>query len=291
MNEESRWRSTLAQQIAPHYRANPKVSAVILEGSVAQGGADRSSDLDLGVFWSEPPTAQERRAIITRAGGRRGSRFPSLKQKGCWSDAYEVGGITLDVRHMLVGTLEHLLADVLEHADPALAKQQCIAALLSALPLSNPLLLARWQQRAAAYPPALGVAMVRAYLTFRPAIEQEMLAERHDLLVLYESFCTVVKHLLLVFMGLNHLYFPGFQWIDRLMEQMQLAPPNLAARCQQLFAIAGIDPLAGVYQLHDLVEETFVLVETHLPEIETNQARERFRARRASWEHEPDRLL
>src|SRR5262249_38269335 len=152
----------------------------------------------------------------------RGSRLSSRKQKGWWSDTYDVGRITLDVRHMLVETTEHLLADVLERADPALAKQQHIAALLSALPLSNPSLLARWQSRAAAYPPALGVAMVRAYLTFRPAIEQEMLAQRHDLLVLYESFCTVQKHILLVLMGLNHLYYPGWQWSDHLAEQLRL---------------------------------------------------------------------
>ena len=291
MNEASAWRYTMAQEIALHYRANPKVSVVAALGSVAQGWADRSSDLDLGIFWSEPPTAQERRAIITRARGRRGPLFPSPKETGWWSDTYEVKGITLDVRHMLVQTMEHLLADVLERADPALTKQQHIAALLSALPLSNPAVLVRWQQQAAAYPPALGVAMVRAHLRFRPGIEQEMLAERHDLLVLYESFCTVEKHLLLVLMGLNHLYYPGFQWSDRLMQQMHLAPPHLAVRFKQLLGIVGLDPLAGVYQLHDLVEETFVLVETHLPDIETSQARARFRARRASGEPAPDGLL
>src|SRR5215467_2489918 len=73
MNEESRWRYTLAQQIAPHYSANPKVAAVAVEGSVARGYADRSSDLDLAVFWSEPPTAKERRDTFTRARGRQGS--------------------------------------------------------------------------------------------------------------------------------------------------------------------------------------------------------------------------
>jgi hypothetical protein len=291
MNEANAWGSTLAQEIALYCRANPKVRTVAALGSLARGDVDRYSDLDLGIFWSEPPTEKERRDIIMRSGGRRGPHFPARKEKGWWSDTYEVGGITLDIRHMLVETMEHLLTDVLEHADPALAKQQCIAALLTALPLFNSSELTRWQQRAAAYPGALGVAMVRAYITFRPAIEQEMLAQRHDLLVLYESFCTVQKHLLLVLMGLNHLYFPGFQWIERLMEQMQLAPPNLAVRCQQLFSIVGIDPLAGVYQLHDLVEETFVLIETHLPEIDTRQARERFRARRADWEHMSDGLL
>ena len=50
--------------------------------------------------------------------------------------------------------------------------------------------------------------------------------------------------------------------------------------CGQLFAIVSIDPLASVYQLHDLIEETFRLVETHLPAVDTRQARARFHERR-----------
>ena len=79
MQEESRWRYALAQQIASHYHANPKVAAVLVEGSVARDDADRSSDLDLAVFWARPPTAQERRDIVTRAGGR--DRLPSLSHR------------------------------------------------------------------------------------------------------------------------------------------------------------------------------------------------------------------
>lgn len=198
-----------------------------------------------------------------------------------------MGGITFDVRHVLFETTEHLLADVLERSDLALAKKQHVSAILSALPLSHSSLRTRWQQKATVYPHALGVAMVRAHLTICPGIKQEMLAERNDLLVLYESFCTVKKHILLVLMGLNHLYYPGFQWIDRLMEQMHLAPPHLSARCKQLFGIVSIDTRASVYQLHNLIEETFVLVETSLHEIGTSQARVQFRARRAGWEQQP----
>ena len=43
MNEASVGRHVLAQQIAAHYIANPKVTAVIVGGSVAQGYADRFS--------------------------------------------------------------------------------------------------------------------------------------------------------------------------------------------------------------------------------------------------------
>ena len=63
------------------------------------------------------------------------------------------------------------------------------------------------------------------------------------------------------------------------MGQMHIAPHNLAPRFKQAFGIVSIDPLAGVYQLHELIEESFNLVETHLGELNTAQARERFRER------------
>ena len=64
------------------------------------------------------------------------------------------------------------------------------------------------------------------------------------------------------------------------MGQMHIAPHNLAPRFKQAFGIVSIDPLAGVYQLHELIEESFSLVETQLGELNTARARERFRERR-----------
>jgi hypothetical protein len=74
------------------------------------------------------------------------------------------------------------------------------------------------------------------------------------------------------------------------MEQLSLAPAHLASRFQRVFGIVSIDPLASVYQLHDLVEETFSLVETHLGEVDTRSARARFQAQRQVWEQAPDGL-
>jgi hypothetical protein len=290
MQEESRWRYALAQQIASHSHANPKVAAVLVEGSVARGYADHFSDIDLAVFWAEPPTAQERRDIVTRAGGRDRHPSPSHSEAAGWETRNVREGVAIDVRHTTVKATERLLAAVLEHADPSLSKQQRLAALRSALPLTNPTLITGWQQQAAAYPHALAVAMVRDHLRFRPAWEQERLAQRNDVLVLYDSFCTAQKHLLLVLLGLNRLYYPGWRWMDRLMEGLQVTPPNLSPRFKQLFAIVSIDPLASVYQLHDLIEETFRLVETHLGEVDTHAARERFRGQHRVWELAPGGL-
>ena len=161
----------------------------------------------------------------------------------------------------------------------------------SALPLVNPALIAHWQQQAAAYPHELAVAMVRTHLRFRPAWEQEQLAERHEVLVLYDSLCTGHKQLLLVLLELNRLYYPGWRWLDRLTDQLQLTPPQLSPRLQQLFAIVSIHPLASAYQLHELIDETFVLVERHLPEVGLAQAQRRFREQRPTWKLAPDGLV
>ena len=220
MQEESRWRSALAQQIASHAHANPKVAAVVVEGSVARGYADRSSAIDLAVFWAEPPTTQERRDIVTRALERDRYPWPSSRKAAGWETRTVREGVAIDVRHTTVAATEGIMAAVLEHADPRLDKQQHLAALRSALPLVNSPLITRWQQQAAAYPHALAVAMVRTHLRFRPAWEQEQLAERHDVLVLYDSLCTAQKQLLLVLLGLNRLYYPGWRWLDRLTDQL-----------------------------------------------------------------------
>jgi hypothetical protein len=281
MNEASTGRFALAQQLAPYYRANPKVAAVAVAGSVARGYADRFSDLDLAVFWSLAPTDQERRAIIERARGRHAQLLASDGEEASWSDSYEVNGFAIDVQHMDVETTRSILADVLERAEPSLSKQRHLATLLSALPLADSsAVLTAWQSRAQVYPRALSVAMVRAYLRFPPALEQEQLAERNELLALYESLCIAQKRILLVLMGLNRLYYPGWQWVDRLMEQMRISPPKLAPRCKQVIGIVSIDPTASVYQLHDLIEETFRLVQTHLSELDTTHAQARFQERR-----------
>lgn len=285
MNEASKARLALAQKLASFYRANPKVAAVAVAGSVARGYADRFSDIDLTIFWSVAPTDKERREIIKHAGGRHVQLVSPHEGETCWSDTYEVGGINIDVRHAGIEATERILAEVLEHCDPSLSKQQQLAALLSALPLSDPSsVLTHWQSRATAYSRGLSMAMVRAHLCFRPGWELEMLAERGEQLALYESFCAVEKQVLLVLMGLNRLYYPGWQRVDQLVEQMRIAPLTLAARFKQVFGIVSIDPLASVYQLHDLIVETFHLVKTHMSELDTTQALAGFQERRRVWE-------
>jgi predicted nucleotidyltransferase len=66
MNSASQWRQEFARRIAPAYAANPNVAAIVLGGSSARGHADRYSDIEIGIFWHQPPTEAERQAAVAR---------------------------------------------------------------------------------------------------------------------------------------------------------------------------------------------------------------------------------
>src|SRR5947209_2177409 len=76
MNAASQWRLALAQHVAGAYAANPNVAAVIIGGSVARGHSDRYSDIEVGVFWRQPPTDEERRSAAEATGGEVHRLYP-----------------------------------------------------------------------------------------------------------------------------------------------------------------------------------------------------------------------
>lgn len=77
----------------------------------------------------------------------------------------------------------------------------------------------------------------------------------------------------------NRLYLPnpGFKSMDELIAEMRLAPADLSARLKQAFRLP---PLEGVQHLHKVIEDIFVLVETHMPEFDTALYREKVRCTR-----------
>lgn len=63
-NEPLERRLAIAEKAAAAYIANPRVAAVLVAGSVARGLADTNSDIELDVYWSHPPTDDERVAAV-----------------------------------------------------------------------------------------------------------------------------------------------------------------------------------------------------------------------------------
>jgi hypothetical protein len=63
----SRW--ALAERIAASYGANPNARVVMIAGSVGRGSADLYSDVEVDVYYAEPPTTHERIAAVEGCGG------------------------------------------------------------------------------------------------------------------------------------------------------------------------------------------------------------------------------
>lgn len=279
------WRRSLARTIAPAYATNRKVAAIVLSGSAARGIADRYSDIELGVFWHEPPTDEEREVAYHAAGGTDWTpyAFNDLELQE-WSEEFLVHGVKLDLIHYTVATTTRLMDDVLVRYDTSAPKQHLLSAVQHAIPLAGNELLEAWQVRLNHYPAELAHAMVRRHLSFGPELWLEMLAERGEILPLYDVFCKIGRVLLAVLLGLNRLYHPGDKWVDQTVAQFLYAPPRFVNRLNSAF---HLDPMAGVQVMNCLVQEIIVLVETHMPEIDTSQTRQRIEKRRSLWDVAP----
>jgi hypothetical protein len=183
--------------------------------------------------------------------------------------------------------MESYLDDVLERHSTEHNPQIQIASLLRSRALVGEDLVESWRARAAAYPDGLVHATLPENLPFEGfGYGEEMLAARDDQLALYAVFVQVERQLLGALLGLNRLYLPNprFKGMDELIGDMRLAPPDLAARLKRAFRLP---PPAGVVLLHEIIEETFRLVETHVPDFDVAAYRGRVRRRRPIFDAPP----
>lgn len=286
MSEASRWRFALGRHIGLAYAANPKARVVMIAGSTGRGTADRYSDLEIDVYWSEPPTDEERRAAAEGAGGHVLSLYPYEEDE--WAEEIEIGGFHLHTSTFLAETMERYLRQVVDEHSTEMLPQMRLFSLLHARPLTGEDLVVRWRARAAAYPDALVHAMLRANLPFEGlGYAEDMLVARDDLLALYDLICGVERRVLGVLLGLNRIYLPdpAFKRMDELIAEMRLTPADLSARLKAAFRLP---PESGVATVHGVCEDTLTLVETHVPDFAVNEHRAMLRRRRGVWERPPE---
>lgn len=269
-------RRALAEIVAPEYAANPKVAAVLLAGSVARGLADKFSDIEIDIFWHAPPTDADRSAPIERA------RWPIVYRhvdENEWADSFLIAGVKVDTSQFLVSTIDGWLDDALVRANIEPEYQVRITAIQHGQPLYGAEMIERWRAKTAGYPDALAHAMAAEYANLQPRELLEMLVARDDVLLLHQDLVAAEQMILSVLMGVNRVYAPHpfHKWLDWEIGQLQHTPPDLNHRLRQ---ILRAEPRAAVDQLHQLIEETFALVERHLPEFDTSAARATFDERR-----------
>ncbi|MEA5447464.1 DUF4037 domain-containing protein [Leptolyngbya sp. CCNP1308] len=286
MTEHSVWRISLAHKIAPAFTANPEVEACFVFGSAALGISDQYSDLELAFIWSKLPSAEELQTTAQNVGVKGWEIEPHEEAKEAWLEQFYLYGMKVEAGHWARHAMDRIVTDVVECYDVSqnglvFEKQASASNLQHAVILYGEDIIKQWQNRLSPYPEELAVAMVQKHLKFRPFDGQHILTERLEIPMLYENKCMIVRWLLNLLFGLNHIYHPGFKWTRYWAEEMSIKPPSFFNRLERVFQA---DAVSGVHELRQLVEETFELVEQCLPQVDLKQQRETFNRLNPRWE-------
>lgn len=283
----------LARRVAEACREVPSARASMVTGSVARGLSDGISDIDMAVYYDAVlPEGEVLDRICERLGGKDRRPLGGPREPDGFIEAFDLVGVEVQLIHSTIGGWESTMDELLVHhaVDTPLAK--ALEGILCCQAFYGEDLIEGWRARAAAFPPELGLAMVRRYLSFFPAWGVRGQFLTRDATVWYHQVLVEsAQNLLGVLSGLNGVYYTPFQHkrMARCVEKLAIAPPELASRLDGLFALPPAEALPA---LEALVAETVALVEAHLPVVDTSAAKRRIGWRKAGWSaDEVKRLL
>jgi hypothetical protein len=298
MTSASQWRLSLARALAQQYATLPQVTAAFVGGSTARQQADRYSDLEVCCVWTTAPLEQDRADVVARLGGDLHRLYPYDRQEQLWEDVFFVGrdqddtpksGLQVEVGHYVRETLEASMNRVLQQQDADEGLHNLMAGICDSVPLLNAPLLVQWKARLRQYPDALQIAVIQRHGIIDHFWRWEMYAargkNRMELAALMTSVLHQVMHLLL---GLNRVYYGGFKWLDAVIDRLPLAPPHLGERIRSVYALP---PGEAAEVVSRIVDQTFTLIEEHVPAVDVSRFRQVFWYRRPQWEEEPPLAL
>lgn len=261
----TRWRLQVARRIAAIYAANSKVAAVAVAGSVGAGLEDQWSDLEIDLYWRDPPDDHDRRGPIREMGGQIVHYWPYSADEEEWGEEYLLGKLQVGVSGYLVSSAERFVVRVTEEGDPNTNAQMRVAAIQVSVALEGEPRLAEWKARAARYPDELQRRMVGRYLDadrFGGWHLREALAERDDYLAVHDLLVRSQRSVLGALHGLNRRYLsnPTMKWEQSFLASLDVAPEAIGPRSARLWHGELRDRVAAAERLvRDIVD----LAETH----------------------------
>jgi hypothetical protein len=242
--------------------------AALLTGSAGRGDADYYSDIDLIFYVDELPSATLGLELCEILGGKHHLR-KSEPTEHFSAEEFDVQGVRVEMAFATVPWMEARLDELLVRlADFDTPTQKILSGVLEGLPLGGAALLGRWRARAAAFPEPLRKAMVVRYWSFFPLwYGGAAMASRDAELWRLDMLVEATFNLLGVLAGLNRMYFTRFQFkrLRRYVAEMSICPVGLADRLESLFRL---DPELAAAELGRLIQETAVLVQVELPEVD-----------------------
>lgn len=271
----ARQRVDIAQRVADAHGGIDDASLVaFVSGSTVDDLVDERSDVDMSVVFAALPDAQRLREACRRVGGEWAWTIGNLAD-GAGVVSFPVDGIEVQIGYSAWARLSDDLDELLLRHNPDTPIHKLAEGVLKARALRGAEQLAALQARLAAFPPELGLAMVRhALATPMPWRIVPQLLQRDAGLWLRELQVDACYRLLLALCGLNRRYFTRFQVkrVGRLASLLPLAPPQLAARIDTLLAAPHE---AAFSQLYLLEGDVLALLAEHLPQVDLQAALDR----------------
>ena len=298
LNNASKWRMDVAGKIAPYYAAYANVEAVVALGGVARGWADAWSDLDLVVYWREPPTEAERQAVVKQLGGQSADYWdtfdtepePTLRY---WAEDYTLGGnvdsgFKIDVGHHLSRDMVLVIDAVTQQYETHPLKLEMLYSIKRVQVLYGAALIQTWVEAAGECPEPLACRLVEENLRVPPLWSAEASAMRNDWILYSRIMMLVSEHLLKAVVALNREYYPGPKRQTQLIGELTILPDDFD---QRLGHMNRADPATAIATAYTLYDEVLTLAQAHLPGADLDGAYERFHHRRKQWEHPPEGVL
>ena len=269
-------RRAIAQRVADaHAPLLPGAITAMVFGSTGDGVADIRSDIDMSIVFEQLPAEAELAAACGSAGGGAwGWRNGSLHEEGL-AVSFDVEGIEVQVVYTDPRILQRDLDELLVEHKPDTLNHKIAEGLLKAQALIDPEGLESWRGKVAAFPPALGDAMMRHYLAEpTPWRWFGLLLHRDAQLWSRELLAEACYRLFGVLAGLNRCYFTTYQFkrVHRFAAQLTLAPPNLVGRVEALLVSPLPDAFTALYELDG---EVLALLAEHAPQIDLGEVRQR----------------
>ena len=280
MTELSAAQRALVDSLAGKLAAIPGVAAVVLGGSFARGRATPTSDLDLGLFYSEraPFAIADVRALAREVNDSADPVVTDFYQWGPWVNGgawLTVGGQRVDFLYRSLEHLERVIADAQAGRFELHFGQQppfgffsptYLGEIAICVPLADPLgRVAELKRHVRVYPQALRRALIQSYLwacEFTLESFAAKLAERGDVLGTAGCLARVSFQLALVLFALNERWWLSDKTALEEITEFAQAPTDFGARVSAVLASPGrssSELRAQVTALGTVVTETIRL--------------------------------
>lgn len=253
-----------ARRHAAELAADRRIEAILVTGSVATGHVDADSDIDTILYFAQLPDAAEFAAIVAAAEATGGRLFGGTPEDGFALYRFD-DGVRCDFSYSRAAEIDRLVDDFV--AAPKVDDPTTLVllrGLRDGIALHGAPRIAAWQARLADCPPALSDALVTAHAKLpTPWVLERYGVARGDRLFLVDTLLDAARRIIQLLYGLNGRWPTGkLKGFARHADELPLAPPNLAARLDALFALP---PAEAVTAYAVLAGEVLDLLDAHRP--------------------------